>query len=149
MFNPKYHEAKEKLKKVLEDFGKNGGYEVDCICPVCGNTIKVDCYNKNDLFYKNDGVILCNKCDHYIEYKIMEFNDDLRMLLREYHHAENIDLDNRMLNYVTDNLSIDDWKIILNSNNIKKIDGFADIIKNILESKGYSFDEENNEEEGE
>lgn len=143
MLNPKFYEVFEKIGKLSKEFYDNGGAIIMCECPTCGTELHVDLWDKSSNKVIEKGVYLCNKCDHYFELQTVGTREDARVLVRPYHHYEFIDIYKEIDEYLSENISVDDWKIIFaNMDMNKDTSGTLKNIKAILESKGVVFDEE-------
>ena len=133
--------ALEKYDNCIEDFYHKGESIVECNCPTCRSIIKFNCYNPNDKSLITDGTLVCTKCDNYMDYKLIKHNDELRMLIRSWDRFKDLDINKKFDQYMIDNLSMDDWKLIFS---VVDLDDPMAVslkrIKSTLESNGVVFD---------
>lgn len=151
LLNPGLGKALDNMTKNTKDFFSNGGGIISFSCPVCGNKINFDAYNKNTDSIKDNGVLYCNKCDHYIGFTLVNpSGNSTSILLKAYDKYEDTSVIEDFDKYLADNVSIDDWKIIFANTDFSSYNSIQlKRIKNILEARGVVFEEENNNKEGE
>ena len=131
-------QAFEAYNEAVDQFHADGGSNINCKCPVCGVNLLFSPYDNKNNRIKKQGIVHCANCDHYIEFALIDHNNDFRILLRDYHHYEDSHIAEKFNNYLANKVSVEDWKIIfdndldnptLHDNDIK--------IKKILEDKGW------------
>ena len=147
LLNPSLYKALENYTKAVENANKELGV-VEATCPSCGIKHKISLYNETSKSLDTNGVLYCHNCRAWIEYRIVRLaNGNQQLLLRKFDSCEKTDIDDKMINYLADNVSVEDWKIIINNSDLTndKYELFR-IIKSILESRGVVFNEpESNE----
>lgn len=143
---PKFAEAKRKYMEATNKFYDSDDSIIHCTCPSCNKDLKLKVYNKDSGSLINDGIVTCNSCNSYIEFKLVGSNNP-HILLRKYDHCEKIDLIDKMIKYLINNVSIDDWKIIFSNIDLSAQESvYFKMIKETLEKDGVVFEEENNNE---
>ena len=151
ILNADYLEAIEAMNTAINDFFNNGGGIIKFNCPKCGGIIKSNSYDeKAERKVTTSGTVRCKHCDTYIEFKIIDHEDKYRILTKAYDNYTDSDMKDKWVDYLINNVSIDKWKIIFSNVDLHKFENEKyKRIKEILESKGFIFDKEQDEIKGE